>query len=156
MFKVSSIQYIYRRIHTDPASSQSQSISHLITSPWIYTIDFWLMLLFSEPAVLPCRLQPHMFFWQFSCPLLSLCLALWPSGALESPLKSHTTARRALNVSIRVMWAAWSLTSEPWEASRELSECTEERLRSFPLGRRGVVMVPSSSVCSMSLMTSQR
>lgn len=89
MFKVSSIQYIYRRIHTDPASSQSQSISHLITSPWIYTIDFWLMLLFQNLQF--CRADCSLTCSSgSSAALCSPCV--WLSGLLElwSLLLNHT------------------------------------------------------------------
>lgn len=155
MFKVSSIQYIYSRLHRDQ-TSQSQSISHLIISLWISTNDFWFPLLFLQLSVLFLWVQPHPLFSQFSCPLLSFSLSLWPSGVLESLLKSLTTARRFLNLSSRVLWAAWSLTSEPWVALRELRERTPARPRSFPAGRRGVVIVPRSSGWSVSLMTSHR
>lgn len=66
-----------------------------------------------QPSVRSLRVQPQPLFSQLSCPLLSFSLSLWPSGVLESPRKSHTTARRVLNLSSRLPWPPWSLTSEP-------------------------------------------
>lgn len=135
--------------------SQSQSISHLIISLWNSTTVFWLVLLFCNLQFCSSE-QLHPLFSQFCGPLLSFSLSLWSSGVLESPLKSLITARRVLNLSIRVFWALWSLTSEPWGPLRELRECTAVRPRSFSEECRGMVMLPSSPGCSMSLMTSHK
>lgn len=152
MFKVSSIQYIYSRLHIDP-------VSDYFTFNYL-PLEFHPLLLIRvallQPSVLFLQVQPHPLFSQFSCPLLSFSLSLWLSEILDSPLKSLTTARRVLNLSSRVLWATWSLASEPWDALRELRERTAARPRSFPEVRRGVVMVLSSPGCSMSLMTSHR
>lgn len=103
MFKVSSIQYIYSGLHIDPVSE--------------YFTFNCLPLEFHPPPsderCFACNLQyrffecsPHPLFSQFGCPLLSFTLSLWLSGILESPLRSLTTARRVLNLSSRVLWAA--------------------------------------------------
>lgn len=152
MFNVSSIQYIYSRLHIDPVSEYFTS-NYL---PLEFHPRLLIMVAFVQPPVLFLGLQPHPLFSQFGCPLLSFSLSLWLSGILDSPLRSLTMARRVLNLSTRALWVAWSLASEPWDALRELRERTAASPRSFPEVRRGVVIALTSSGCSVSLMTSQR
>lgn len=102
MFKVSSIQFIYNRLHIDPLSEYfTFNYLPLELHPFLL-----IRVALRQPSVRFLRARPHPLFSQLSCPLLSFSLSLWPSGILDSPLRSLTAARRVLNLSSRALWAA--------------------------------------------------